>query len=289
MDSSSSTAEMIVACIDGSIYSHSVADHAAWAAERLSASVELLQVLGRREVPLTDLSGTITADMQQSLLEELATLDAQRARLLQRRARLVLEEAKTRLLGAGVREVSVGLRHGDLLEALADREANTSLVVIGKRGEAADFARLHLGSNVERVVRSLQRPIMVTSRSFRPISRVLIAFDGGPSALKAVDHVSRSPLFAGLAVSLVTAGRDEPGVRARLDAAAAQLRGGGLAVQSLIEPGPSEKAIAAVVERNGIDLLVMGAYGHSRVRSLIIGSTTTEMIRACRIPVLLFR
>ena len=44
-----------------------------------------------------------------------------------------------------------------------------------------------------------------------------------------------------------------------------------------------------MVERTGIDLLVMGAYGHSRVRSLIIGSTTTEMIRACKIPVLLFR
>ncbi|MDP2377891.1 universal stress protein, partial [Reyranella sp.] len=178
---------------------------------------------------------------------------------------------------------------GDLLETLAEREATADLVVIGKRGEAADFARLHLGSNIERVVRSLSRPILVASRAFRPIAKVLIAFDGGPSALKAVDHVSRSPMFAGLAVSLVTAGRDEPVARQRIDAAAAQLRGGGLAVEATIEPGPSDKAIAAVVERTGIDLLVMGAYGHSRVRSLIIGSTTTEMIRACKVPVLLFR
>jgi nucleotide-binding universal stress UspA family protein len=33
----------------------------------------------------------------------------------------------------------------------------------------------------------------------------------------------------------------------------------------------------------------MGAYGHSRIRTLIIGSTTTEVIRSCLIPVLLFR
>jgi len=33
----------------------------------------------------------------------------------------------------------------------------------------------------------------------------------------------------------------------------------------------------------------MGAYGHSRIRSLIIGSTTTEMIRSCKVPVALFR
>jgi nucleotide-binding universal stress UspA family protein len=46
--------------------------------------------------------------------------------------------------------------------------------------------------------------------------------------------------------------------------------------------------IASAVETDDIDLLVMGAYGHSRIRRLIIGSTTAEMIRLCRIPVLLF-
>jgi nucleotide-binding universal stress UspA family protein len=33
----------------------------------------------------------------------------------------------------------------------------------------------------------------------------------------------------------------------------------------------------------------MGAYGHSRVRSLIIGSTTTGMVRSCKIPIALCR
>jgi nucleotide-binding universal stress UspA family protein len=36
-------------------------------------------------------------------------------------------------------------------------------------------------------------------------------------------------------------------------------------------------------------MLVMGAYGHSRVRTLLIGRTTTALLRACRIPVLVFR
>jgi nucleotide-binding universal stress UspA family protein len=47
--------------------------------------------------------------------------------------------------------------------------------------------------------------------------------------------------------------------------------------------------ISDAVEREGIDLLVMGAYGHSRIRNLIIGSTTTEMVRSCKIPVILYR
>jgi len=34
---------------------------------------------------------------------------------------------------------------------------------------------------------------------------------------------------------------------------------------------------------------VMGAYGHSRVRQLMIGSTTTQMIQSCKAPVLVMR
>ena len=279
----------IIACIDGSIYSHSVADHAAWAAARLEGSVELLQVIGRREVSPSDLSGNIAADAQVHLLAELAALDAERAKLMQQRARLVLDEARRRIVDQGVTEVVLSLRHGDLLEALAEREAAADLIVIGKRGEAADFARLHLGSNLERVARASHRPVLVAARAFKPIATLLIAFDGGASAQLALDHVSRSPLFAGLGVLVVTVGRDEPATRQRLDAAAAQLRSGGLAVETRIEEGIPDKAIAALVEQGGIDLLVMGAYGHSRIRRLVIGSTTTEMIRSCRIPVLLYR
>jgi nucleotide-binding universal stress UspA family protein len=47
--------------------------------------------------------------------------------------------------------------------------------------------------------------------------------------------------------------------------------------------------IAEAIEREGIQLLVMGAYGHSPIRHLILGSTTTTMVRTCHVPVLMFR
>ena len=39
----------------------------------------------------------------------------------------------------------------------------------------------------------------------------------------------------------------------------------------------------------GIVLLVLGAYGHSRIRQLIVGSTTTALLRLCSVPVLVLR
>jgi nucleotide-binding universal stress UspA family protein len=117
----------------------------------------------------------------------------------------------------------------------------------------------------------------------------LIAFDGGASATKAVGHVASSPLFRELECYLVMVGADTSESRNKLNHAAAQLGKSGLAAHVSPETGTPEAAIAAKVERGAIDLLVMGAYGHSRIRSLIIGSTTTEMIRSCKIPVILFR
>ena len=60
-------------------------------------------------------------------------------------------------------------------------------------------------------------------------------------------------------------------------------------VEAAIVQGHTESVIAQAVEANGVGLLVMGAYGHSRIRSLIIGSTTTAMVRECKIPVVLLR
>jgi len=67
--------------------------------------------------------------------------------------------AEARLREDGVEKVVPVLRHGDLVEELALLEHEADLIVIGKRGEAADFAKLHLGSNLERVVRASARPV----------------------------------------------------------------------------------------------------------------------------------
>jgi nucleotide-binding universal stress UspA family protein len=78
-------------------------------------------------------------------------------------------------------------------------------------------------------------------------------------------------------------------MRRQMEDAVAQLEGGGQSAELRFIDGTADKAIAGVVEADGMNLLVMGAYGHSRIRNMIIGSTTTEMIRSCKVPVLLYR
>jgi nucleotide-binding universal stress UspA family protein len=281
----------LLALIDASIYAQSVCDHAAWAAERTGASVEIVHVLGRRDVssaPGADYTGNLAADARDTLLAELASLDEQKAKLAQKRGRLILEQAKQSLEGK-VGEVTTKLRHGDLLETVAEFQAGAEMIVIGKRGEAADFAKLHLGSNLERVARSTTKPVLVASRAFKPVRRALIAFDGGASALKAIDTLASGPLLTGTECLLLTVGSETAEARRRLDNAVAKLTAAGHSATGEIRPGQPEEVITRAVENDAIDLLVMGAFGHSRIRALFIGSTTVEMVRSCKIPVLLFR
>lgn len=282
--------EKIIALVDGSVYSASVCDHAAWIAGRTGAPVELLHVLGRREGAATqDHSGAIALGARTALLNELAALDAQRAKLMMERGRAILDDALAKLEEAGLAEITTRLRHGDIVETVAEIEAEARVLVIGKRGEAADFATGHLGSNLERILRSAHKPVLVAARAFRPIKKVLVAFDGGTSALKAIDHIARSPVFQGLTVHVVTVGTASAQVTKGLENAKATLNAAGISAETSTLPGQPETALARLVEEAGFDMLVMGAYGHSRIRSLIIGSTTTAMIRACKVPLVLMR
>ena len=280
----------ILACVDVSVYAVSVADHAAWAARRFDASVDLLHVIGRKERgDMHDLSGALGVDANMALLNQLAEADETQARLAQEHGRVLLEATRRRLVNAGVSAVDLRHRHGSFVETVVEAEAEAELVVIGKRGGSADFARMHLGSNLERVVRASRKPVLVASRAFREISRVLVAFDGGPSAWKAVEYLASKPLFGGLDFHIVTVGNETAELAASLEEAARRLRRRGTDVTAKIIPGEPEAVIGACVRNDGIDLLVMGAYGHSKVRQLLVGSTTSTMIRTCLVPVMLFR
>ncbi|MCC5965048.1 MAG: universal stress protein [Natronohydrobacter sp.] len=282
--------DKIIALVDGSVYAASVCDHAAWIAGRTGAPVELLHVLGRREGAATqDRSGAIALGARTALLTELAALDAQRAKLMMERGRAILDDARAKLESSCLTQITTRLRHGDIVETVAEIEDQARVIVIGKRGEAADFATGHLGSNLERIVRSARKPVQVASRAFHPIQKVLVAFDGGTSALKAIDHIARSPVFQGLEVHVVTVGNATPEASKGLEDARAMLGAAGITAEISVLPGQPETALAQLVEKAGFNMLVMGAYGHSRIRSLIIGSTTTAMIRACKVPLVLMR
>lgn len=280
----------ILACIDASDYANSVCDLAAWAAKRLEMPVELLHVVQRKDAVAArgDLSGAIGLGAKTDLMEELVRLEESDAKLQVERGRALLKAGEARLKEAGVTEVRTLHRHGGIVETILEREADARVIVIGKRGASHAFATDHIGSKIERVVRASNKPILIASRHAEEPRAIVFAYDASPAAGRALERLVNSPLFAGLPVHIVMADSDSEAHRRALEDAATQLRVGH-EVTTTLQKGKTEQVIADVVSRTPGAMLTMGAYGHSPLRTLIVGSTTTTMIRTVKAPVLLVR
>ncbi|MEO0848317.1 MAG: universal stress protein [Cyanobacteria bacterium J06643_13] len=284
----------ILLCSDGSTFAENAYRYAAWFAARLNADeVDVLCVsdIRAQQTSRQNLSGSIGIDAKENLLNRLVELEHEKAKINHQRTKLVLQEAAQTLKGEGVDHINLLHETGFLVDCLAKFETDCDLVVLGKRGEAAEFASGHLGANLERIVRSSHKPCLITSRQFKSLERVLVAYDGSPTSQKILQFIANSAVFTGLELHLVTAAKntaDESAI-AKIDSARQTLEQAGIEPICSVVAGHSEKAISNYVSEQDISLLVMGAYGHSRIRHLVIGSTTAQMLRSSHIPVLLFR
>ncbi|MBK5930170.1 universal stress protein, partial [Halochromatium salexigens] len=75
----------------------------------------------------------------------------------------------------------------------------------------------------------------------------------------------------------------------QLDWARSTLEETGFEVSLALIHGDTERVIAQYVHEQSIDMLLMGAYGHSPLRSLFLGSKTTDLLRSAKVPTLLLR
>ncbi|QEP42666.1 universal stress protein [Ectothiorhodospiraceae bacterium BW-2] len=277
----------VIACLDSSEVSATVNRYAVWSALQLQAPLILLHVLDRASYPVkANLSGNIGLGARESLMEELAELDQQRGKLALEQGRRLLEEMRQQAVALGVTEPIIHQRHGDLLDSLLAIEEDTRLLVLGKHDEKLGT---HIGSRIETLLRTLQRPMLVCPAEFKPPQRVMIAFDGSATTHKAVDMVAGSPLFRGMACHVVLVGSDDRSNRGQLQWARDTLETAEFSVTTRLLSGEVETKLCDYRAEADIDILVMGAYGHSVIRRLLVGSTTTAVIRNAHIPVLLLR
>lgn len=282
----------VYACIDGLASTAAVIDWAAWSAQRLDTPLEFLHVLEHHpdRATFADYSGAIGFGAQESLLQELSELDAKRSKLAQEAARQLLAFARDRATALGVTRLDGRMRHGELVDTLQEVEADARLFVLGEHYHATRPSRIHLDHHVERVIRSVKRPVLVATQDhFEAPSRFVIAFDGSPTARKTVETVAASPMLKGLSAVVAMAGADSATAQQQLEWARQTLAAVGFEVTMARVPGEPEQALPELIKSEAVGLLVMGAYGHSRIRQLIVRSTTTTLLRLSKVPVLILR
>lgn len=282
----------ILACIDTRGNTDAVIDWAAWAAVRLDCPLEFLHVLERHPevAAVTDFSGAIGVDAQESLLKTLSDQDERQSVALRQAGRELLARARSRAAAAGARQLDARLRHGDFIATAIELQAEADLFVLGEHYHASAQARIRAEHHLERVIRGVSSSVLVaTAEAFEPPRRVVVAFDGSPGARKALARLTQHPLVAGLPVRVAMVADDTTPARQQLKEAQATLQAAGVDADTELAPGEPQQVLPDLVERQAPALLVMGAFGHSRLRQMLLGSTTTSLLRLSDVPVLILR
>jgi nucleotide-binding universal stress UspA family protein len=256
--------------VDGSDYASGAVNYAAELAKTSGSRLTLLYV-----IDIVSLEGPFLADLSGSV-GITPFLD------FQDRVRTAMEEKATVV----VKGYAASLKEEGLECAT---KIETGVVSRAICQEHASWRGFLLGSVVEEVVRGCTRPVVVTTREARPLRKVLVAYDGSRYANRALGVAASMAESRAIPVTVVCVSSDSQAGERHLDEAAAFLEPHGIEPERILESGPATEGILAAAERTQSDLIIMGAFGHSRVRELFLGSTTDGILRKAKIPVLLYR
>ena len=280
----------VIACIDGSMSTSVVCDYAAWFSQKLEISLELLHIIEKSTShSAQNLSGSLGLGGREVLLEEIIRLEEAKAKIELQHGDILLQEAKKYLKENYTIEPQVFQRHGSLLDTIVALEEDFRVLIMGKYGNQTERLADKIGTQIENVVRAVHKPVLITSSPFEEPSSFLIAFDGSPTAKVCVDRITASPLLKGLSAHLVYVGDATQEIQAQISWAETQLQQAGFTPNTHILQGDVEKTLIDYADSNQISLLVVGAYGHSRIRQFFIGSSTTKLLTRSTKPVLLLR
>ena len=186
----------------------------------------------------------------------------------------------------------VASEHDDLSASRYGRCADLIIAAQDDPSDPESFVGDHF---TERLIMTSGRPVLLIPYAghFQTIGKqVMVAWDGSREATRAV-HDALPFLKRAESVTIVTvneASNRPPIDEISSEAIASTLTQHGVKVARKALEDVHEHSIGDVflsyVSRLGADLLVMGAYGHSRWQELVLGGATRSVLKAATVPVL---
>ncbi len=272
--------------IDGSDYGKTAVTYGIAIAQKLDAHLTGLHVLDVRLMQgpvFTDISGSIGLPPYQEFLPAIESS-------LEAKAEAILKEFSEQCEAAGIHPDAKKIT-GVIDEVIIEEGRKCcDWILLAQRGEHFHIGSgAILGSTAQSVVRRSGKPVLVTPERFRKIDRMALAYDGSPPAGNALTLAAELSARAGWPLSVVIITDDRAFGAKLTEKAEATLRNRSVDSTILILKGKEDKELLRFIGEDNADLLVMGAYGHNRLREVLLGSTTSAVIRKSPIPVLLTR
>lgn len=205
-----------------------------------------------------------------------------------------LEAVKARALKEGVNCDTALLENDEPDRAIVDLAAQkkADMIVIGRRGRKG-LAKLLIGEVASKVIAHAPCKVLVVPRAaVIGYKNILVATDGSTHANAALTEAIAIAKRCGSHLIALSAMRDES---EREEAgnnsgkAVEMARKEGVSAEGVTPMGRSYDVIVETAGGRGVDLIVMGTYGKTGVKKLLMGSSTEKVIRTAGCAVLVVK
>lgn len=205
-----------------------------------------------------------------------------------------LEAVKTRAVHEGISCYTI-LREGVTPHQLITDEAvekRVDMIVIGRRGRSG-LMKVLMGSVAAKVIGHAPCKVLVVPRAARIECRnILVATDGSAHSIAAAAEAIGIAKRCGSNIIAVSTMYVEEGfeeAKANVGAVVEMARKEGIPVEALTPAGRSHEVIVETAGGRGVDLIVMGAYGKTGLKKILMGSSTEKVIGHANCAVLVVR
>lgn len=267
---------------DGSAYASIGVRYAVQVARQYSATLHGLHVVDVRllEAPfLRDLSASLGTAPYVNYQGNITNI-------LEERGKGALEAFREACEEAGV-QCDTALVTGVVIRSILEKSDLVDLIIMGRGGEHTEWLDGLLGSTTEAIVRRAKRPVLVTGVDIPGRRRFMVAYDGSQYAKRALQTAATFTGEWRVALHVLMVGGKKTEAWGR--EARSYLEAHDIDVDYVTRQGDPSEVIVAYAEECEADLLVMGAYGHTKVRELVVGSTTAYALNHAPCPLLLTR
>jgi nucleotide-binding universal stress UspA family protein len=267
---------------DGSDYGKTAVAYGIYLAKKLDARIMGLHVVDIRllQPPLiTDISGTMSLPLYHGLTPSLENS-------LDEKAEAVLKDFREKCNTAGLQPV-LKKAFGVIEEKIIEEAKSADLIILAKSGEHLRFGEAMLGSTAESVLQAAGKPVMVTPPDFRPIVNMALAYDGSPPAEKALKLAAELASQTSWPLRTIIITDNRQAAADFSDKVASHLSPFNIASEITLLSGKEDRQLIHFIMEGSVQLMIMGSYGHNKLRRMLLGSTTSYVIHKSTIPVLL--
>ena len=274
----------ILVGVDGSEYTDSVLKYSINMARAFDAKLRVITII---DVRIFEWSVYMGVDGFAPVFPSSVYLDESR-KLLNQKADSVLKKCREILDQSGVSYTTEKIE-GAPVDIICEKANVTDMVILGAHGEFARWGAKMMGATTEAISRQCEKPLFIAPKQVNDIKKILTPYDGSRNSNKALPMAGFFGTKFKAPITIFTVDNNPEMAKSIAKEGKEYLSAYDISIEIKTQKGDPDEEIVRFCDKNHFDLIIMGAYGHSRIKETILGSTTEQVMRNAHVPVLLVR